>query len=158
IARRRGALLPHGLVAPCILVVLGLPSAFARVKQTPSQDWLPRPSAEVTAKTLLDVSGIGGLGLVVAVVRVVVLRRTARSELALWLGAWAFAPFVLAYVVSFVKPIYLDRYLITAAPGFAVLAAVAVFGLGRRWGAIAVCVAVVVTSVALARWYAIGEA
>ena len=59
-----------------------------------------------------------------------------RRDLALGLGAWALAPFVLALTVSFVTPIYLDRYLITAAPAFALLAGVAVLGVGRRFGII----------------------
>ena len=157
VARHRGSVLPHGLVAPCILVVLGLPWAFARAKQTPLQDWLPRPTVAVASKTLLEVSGVAGLGLVLAIVGLLVLRRTAQAQVGVWLGTWAFAPFALAFVVSFAKPIYLDRYLITAAPAFAVLAAVAVFGLGRRGGTVVACLALVATGAGLGRWYSNGE-
>ena len=157
VLRRRTAVLPHGLVAPCVLVVLGFPWVFARAKQTPPWDWLPRPSAEVAAKTLLEVSGVGGLGLALAIVGLVVLGRTGRRDLGLWLGTWAFVPFVVTFVVSFAKPIYLDRYLITAAPAFALLAAIAVFGVGRRWGAVVACAAIVATCFGLARWYGHGD-
>jgi mannosyltransferase len=157
IARGRGTILPHGLVAPCVLVVLGVPWAFARAKQTPAQDWLPRPSPEVALNTLLDVSGVAGVGLVLAIVGLAVLRRTGRSDLGVWLGTWAFAPFVVALAISFVKPIYLDRYLITAAPAFALLAAIAVLGVGVRWGVLLACVAVAATAIGLVRWYWYGE-
>jgi hypothetical protein len=157
VARRGAALLPHVLVAPCVLVVLGFPWVFARSKQTPAQDWLPRPSPEVALNTLLDVSGVAGVGVALAIVGLVVLRRTGRSDLGLWLGIWAFAPFVLAFLISFVQPVYLDRYLITAAPAFALLAATAVFGLGMRWGALLACIAILATAVGLTRWYGYGE-
>ncbi len=157
VAPRRRAVLPHGLFAPCVVVVLGVPWAFARVKQTPAWDWLPRPSVESAARTLLEVSGVAGLGVLLAVLGLVALRRRSESELGL-LGTWAFAPFVLAFVVSFVKPIYLDRYLITAAPAFAVLAAVAVFALGSRWGSLLAGAAVVATAAGLAHGYTQGAA
>jgi mannosyltransferase len=156
-ARRRATILPHGLIAPCVLVVLGVPWVFARAKQTPPQDWLPRPSPEVALNTLLDVSGVAGVGLALAIVGLVVLRHAGRSDLGIWLGTWAFAPFVLALVISFAQPIYLDRYLITAAPAFALLAAVAIFGVGARWGPVLASIAVAATAVGLVRWYGYGE-
>ena len=155
---RRASVLPHALVAPCVVVVLGVPWAFARVKQTPAWDWLPRPSPEITARTLLDVSGVAGLGVLFAVLGLVLLRRSGRGDLALWLGAWAFAPFVATWVISFVKPIYLDRYLITAAPAFAILAAVAIFAVAARWGLILAAIAVAATALGLAQGYTRGPA
>jgi mannosyltransferase len=157
IVRRRATILPHGLVAPCVVVVLGAPWVFARSRQTPAQDWLPRPSPEVALNTLLDVSGVAGVGVALAIVGLVVLRRTGRSDLGVWLGTWAFSPFLLALLISFVQPVYLDRYLITAAPAFALLAAIAVLGVGVRWGALLACVAILATATGLARWYGYGE-
>ncbi len=153
LGQRREKLLPHGLLAACIIVALGAPWAFARAKQTPAQDWLDRPSPRVALDTLLDISGAAGLGLLLAVVGLVVLRRMGRRDIALWIGTWAFAPFVLALAVSFVTPIYLDRYLITAAPAFALLAGVAVLGMGRRLGVLIGGAAVVATSIGLVGWY-----
>ena len=52
--------------------------------------------------------------------------------LAVWLGAWAVCPFVLALLVSFFQPMFLDRFLIATAPAFAMLAAVGLLGVRRR--------------------------
>jgi hypothetical protein len=112
---------------------------------------------ESAAKTLFEVSGVAGVGVLLAVLGLSALRRRSESGLGLFLGAWAFAPFVLAFLVSFLKPIYLDRYLITAAPAFAVLAAIAIFALGSRWGRFAGA-AIVATAVGLAHGYTRGAA
>ena len=75
----------------------------------------------------------------------------------MWLGAWAFAPFMLALLGSFITPIYLDRYLITAAPAFALLAGIALVGVGLRVGVILGAAAVIATSIGLAQWYSTAE-
>jgi hypothetical protein len=64
---------------------------------------------------------------------------------------------VLALLPSTVRPVFLDRYLILAAPAFALLAAVAVTGVGRRLGAVAGLAAVVATSIGLIAWYSTGD-
>lgn len=151
--RRRGNVLPHGLLAPCVIVVLGIPWAVARAKQTPVDNWLERPSLDAAVSTLLDVSGIGRVGVVLAVVGLAVLWRSGRVDRASWLGVWAFAPFALALVASFARPIYLDRYLISAAPAFALLAAVALLGVTRRVAVVLAAVAVGATAVGLSDWY-----
>jgi len=157
VLQRREKLFPHGFLAACVIVSLGAPWAFARARQTPGDNWLHRPSLGAALNTLLDVSGAAGLGLLLALVGLVVLRRAGRKDLALWLGAWAFAPFALALIVSFVTPIYLDRYLITAAPAFALLAGIAVFGVGARLGLALGLAAVIATSIGLANWYSQGS-
>ena len=55
-----------------------------------------------------------------------------RSDLAVWLATWAFGPILLALVISIARPIFLDRYLVTTAPAFAMLAAVAVMSVAGR--------------------------
>lgn len=116
-------------------------------------NWLTFPTADVATRAVLDVSGAGGVGLLLAIVGLVVLARRESRALALWLATWAFSPFALALVFSVVRPIYLDRYLIVAAPAFALLAASALTGLAARARALLATALVMATLVALAQWY-----
>jgi len=158
--QRREHVLPHGLLAAVIICALALPwSGQIFERSTGGSDglargWLRAPTPIDAGQTLLDVSGAVGLGLVLAVAGLVILVRAGSSEQALWLGTWAFAPFVVTLAVSPVRPLYLDRYLITAAPAFALLAGVAVTRVPWRVRTMAVGAAVVATSVGLLGWYA----
>jgi mannosyltransferase len=159
ILQRRDHFLPHGLLAAAIACAVAVPwAATIAMRSTGAgvgMNWLTAPSVSTVVDAVLDVSGITGFGLLLGVGGLVVLvRGRRRSDLALWLGVWAFAPFVLALLPSAFRPIFLDRFLILAAPAFALLAAIAVVGLGRRLGAVAMVAAVAVTCVGLAAWYA----
>ena len=158
ILQRRERVLPHGLLAAVIACAVAVPwAATIAMRSTGAgvgMNWLTAPSVTTVMHAVLDVSGIGGLGLLLALAGLVVLvRRGRRPDLALWLGVWAFAPFVLALLPSAFRPIFLDRFLILAAPAFAILAAVAIVGLGRRLGAVAAVAAVAATCIGLAAWY-----
>ena len=161
IAQRRERARPHGLLAAVIVMALAVPwatqIALRSTGEGVAMNWLTFPTFGVATRTLLGVSGIGGLGILLAVAGLWLLHRRARSDLALWLGAWALGPFVLALLVSLVRPIYLDRYLIVAAPALALLAAVAIVGTGRRSRAVALVAVVLATSVGLVRWYATAD-
>ena len=150
--QRRERLVPHALLAVIAIVALALP--WMTVVSVWSQEfWLAPPTAKDAAKAVLNISGAAGLGIPLAVVGLVVLRRAGKTDLAVWLGTWAFAPFLTAAIVSSVKPVFLDRYLIAAAPAFALLGAVAVTGVARRLR-VALGVAVVIaTSIGLVSWY-----
>ena len=161
LAQRREHVLPHGLLAAVIICAVAVPwAAVTAIRSTGegvAMNWLTAPTPEVVVRTLLDVSGAAGLGIVLAFVGLWVLRRSGRSDSAVWLGAWAFTPFLLALLVSTVRPIYLDRYLIVAAPAFALLAGVAVTGVGSRLRLGIVLAAVVAASAGLIVWYSSGE-
>ena len=156
-SRARDRLLPHGLLAAVVVMALGVPWAAQIAMRSTGEgvamNWLTFPTPVVAAQALLDVSGIAGLGVLLAAAGLLVLRRNAQTGTALWIGAWAFTPFVVALVVSLQRPIYLDRYLIVAAPAFALLAAVAILAAPRRLQALLVVLVVLATAVGLVRWY-----
>jgi mannosyltransferase len=158
VLQRRERVLPHGLLAAVLICAFAVPwAATIAMRSTGAgvgMNWLTAPTPGDVVRAVLDVSGAAGLGLVLAVAGLVVLaRRLQRPDLALWLGVWAFAPFVLALLPSGFRPIFLDRFLILAAPAFALLAAIAVVGAGRRIGMVAVLAAVVATTLGLVAWY-----
>lgn len=149
----RERFLPHGLAAPCVLVVLGLPWAVARAKQTPVENWIDRTSVGDAFAALLHLSGPVGVGLALAVVGLIVLSRWQRYDVTAWLAVWALGPALLAFGASLIRPVFLDRYLIVAAPAFALLGAIALLSVGRRVALVLATALVVATGVGLGQWY-----
>ncbi len=157
IAQRRERVLPHGPLAAVIVLAIAVPWAATVAMRSTGQGagmaWLQPPSPTVVTQALADVSGAAGLGVALAALGLVLLWRSGRRDLAVWLGAWAAAPFALALVMTAVTPVFLDRYLIVAAPAFALLAGVAIVGAGRRFGPVLAGAAVLVSAIALVQWY-----
>ena len=81
------------------------------------------------------------------------LWRARGRDLPLWLGSWAFGPFVFALVISIARPVFVDRYLVVAAPAFAMLAAVGLTSLAGRIRTGATLAVVVATCIGLVLWY-----
>lgn len=161
-AQRRERLLPHALLAALIVLALGGVWAGQILERSTGEgpqgiDWLTAPSPQSAARTFLDVSGAAGLGALLALAGLVVLWRTRRRELAVWLGVWAAAPFVVTLLALPLKPLYLDRYLITAAPAFALLGGVALASIGTRLRVAALAAVVLVTTLGLVSWYSSAE-
>lgn len=156
--QRRERFLPHGLLAVVIVAALGVPWAAQLALRSTGEgvalNWLVAPSPEVAAQAFLDISGVAGLGALLALLGLWLLWRARDRESALWVGTWALAPFVVALLVSLQRPIYLDRYLLVAAPAFALLGAVALVGTARRYRIVLVALTVVLTVAGLAQWYA----
>ena len=161
IAQRRERVLPHGPLAAVIVVAIAVPWAATVAMRSTGQGagmaWLQPPSPAVVAQAVADVSGAAGLGVALAALGLVLLWRTGRHDLAVWLGAWAAAPFALALVMTAVTPVFLDRYLIVAAPAFALLAGVAMVGAGRRFGSFLAGAAVLASAIALVQWYSMDD-
>jgi mannosyltransferase len=160
-AQRRENVLPHGLLAAVVIGALAVPWAAVTAMRSTGEgvvmNWLKFPTEWAIVRGVLDVSGASGVGLVLAVVGLVVLRRRGDRDLGLWLGVWALSPFVLALLVSIGRPIYLDRYLIVAAPAFALLAGAAIVGVGRRVRIVLVGAVVVATVAGLGHWYSLAD-
>jgi mannosyltransferase len=155
IVQRRGRFLPHGLLSAVIVAILAVPWAATTAMRSRNQmGWIDFPTPEVAAHAVLDVSGAAGIGLLLAGLGFWVLRRTGRSELSVWLAAWAVCPFALALLVSIFQPMFVDRFLIATAPAFAMLAAVGLLGVRPRLRWAAAAAVVVATAIGLAQWYA----
>jgi mannosyltransferase len=157
LVQRRARVLPHGLVAGVIVAAVGVPWVAQLAMRTNSEvsetAWIPYPSTGYVAGTLLTASGAAGVGLVLAVIGFWMLRRAGRSQLAHWLALWALLPFAFALVLSLARPVFLDRYLVTTAPAFAMLAAAGVMGLAVRARVGALVGAGTATVAALVVWY-----
>ena len=159
IAQRRQRLSRDALLAGFPIVLFGLTWAgVVAVYATgdPFTNPLRFPSAETVVRALADNSGIAGLGALLAIGGLWSLRRAGRSDTALWLGTWAFVPFLVTLGASIAKPMFLDRYVIVTAPAFALLAAVAVRNLAPRLRAPLALVVATATAVGIVHWYAQG--
>ena len=161
VSQRRDRVLPHGLAAAVVIVALGVPWAAQIAMRSTGEgivmNWLTFPTPEVTARALLDVSGAAGLVLLLALGGLWLLHRAGDTDRAFWLATWAFTPFVVALLISIARPIFLDRYLIVASPAFALLAAVALVGAGRRARVVLATALVAALGVGLWQWYSIDE-
>jgi mannosyltransferase len=158
IVQRRDRFLPHGLLAAVVFALVAVPWAAVTAMRSTGEgvnmNWLTFPAPEEAVRAVLDVSGIAGLGVALATVGFLALRRRGDRELATWLGVWAASPFLLALAVSTFRPIYLDRFLVGAAPAFALLAAAGLMALRLRLRVVAGAAVVLATAVGLAQWYA----
>jgi mannosyltransferase len=161
VVQRRDRLLPHGLLAGVIVAGIGVPWVAQLAMRTDSEvsetAWIPFPSAEYAASALVGVSGIAGLGMLLAAAGLLTLWHAGKVDLAVWLATWAYGPFAFALLISLVRPAFLDRYLVISTPAFAMLASVAVFGLTSRLRAGVVVASALATAVALTAWYGTAE-
>jgi mannosyltransferase len=161
VAQRRERAVPHGLLAAILVCVIGGTWVAQLAMRTESEvsetAWIPYPSAEYVSGAVLGVSGAAGIGLVLSALGLWTLRRTGERARAVWLAAWAFGPFAFALLISLARPMFLDRYLAIAAPAFALLAAVGVFGLTFRLRVVALAAAAAASAAALVLWYQTAE-
>jgi mannosyltransferase len=157
VAQRRDRVLPHALLGLVVVVAIGVPwvaqIAMRSTGEGVAMNWLGAPTFEKGAWAMLDVSGAAGLGVLLGLVGLVLLWRVGDRDRFAWLSTWAFAPFAVALVVTIVRPIYLDRYLMIAAPAFALLGGVALTRLTPRLRVAAGVALAVAVLVGLAAWY-----
>jgi mannosyltransferase len=155
--QRRERFLPHGLVAGVPILALAAPWVAQIALRTSGEDsgtaWLTFPTAGTTGRAVLDISGIAGVGVVLGIAGIVSLRHMGRTDLAVWLGVWAATPFVVALVVSLLRPVFLDRYLIVAAPAFALLGGVVLVRMAARLRLALLVIVIAATGLALFYWY-----
>ena len=110
--------------------------------------WNTDPTLGTIAHAARELGGAGGVGLVVAAVGLLLVRRER-----LLLSSWAFLPMILSVVATPIGKIFVDRYLIVSAPAFALLAAAGLTALGGVARAAAVAALAVGTVAGLLVWY-----
>jgi len=125
----RGARRSVGIAAAAALVsyLPYLPLFAARMGQSVGQGtWLEPPQVEELYNMLWRWSNQPVLVVGFIVVIAVALWRTKAKDLGLRIGLlWAFLPLFGLFLVSFAVPVFLDRYLVFGAPGFALAVATA---------------------------------
>jgi mannosyltransferase len=110
--------------------------------------WNVDPTLGSISHAVVELGGAMGVGVVLAGIGLVVVRRER-----LLLAAWAVLPLALSIAATPVGKIFVDRYLIVSTPAFALLVAATVDRARGvwRWGALAAFAAGTVAGLAL--WY-----
>jgi hypothetical protein len=155
ITRRRTAWLGMAVTLACVAVAIS-PMAVIAAGESRLISWVPPPTLHTFPNALIAVSG-GRLGAVALVICCIVLvtiiasspaGSAAALSSALCLAWGALAPLLLV-LVSFLHPIYVDRYTVVCTPGIALIEAMAGWrvwiivrhGIRQpRWGSVAVAI------------------
>ena len=138
-------------------------------------NWIPRPillpssTTPSLVGTFQDLAGGAGAGLQLgllavyaligfaAIKRIRLAVRANDEPLARWrnalVPAWLFLPVVGTFVLSFVKPIFLSRFLIVSVPALVILTAVGLAALRRWLFAVALVAVVALSARGLFYWY-----
>ncbi|HEY0976802.1 MAG TPA: glycosyltransferase family 39 protein [Flavobacteriales bacterium] len=120
--------------ALCATVLAFLPYAWIFVERVGSSvaqgTWLTAPAWDEPYNMLWRWSNVPVLTvLFLSIIVVQVLRNQARPGAMGLPLLWSGVPLIGLFVFSFAVPVYLDRYLIFAAPGYALLVAIAFHGI-----------------------------
>ena len=158
----------HLVVAYATVAVASLPLlGFALVNNVGQVDWIPEPTWSALVKAIVQLSGNGGAplalgyGLALSLLVVAVVKpREDRDSFRRWAYAfvllWAIGPLTVAFGISFLKPLFVSRYLLVSIPALALAAGAAFPILRSRMVLVAgvtTAAAVGLSAVALNRWY-----
>jgi mannosyltransferase len=140
------------VAAGIAVVVLASPyliGVYRRDSEGGTLVWNKAADGEAITRALLELSGAVGIGLILALCALAVVRRGR------WLlVSWAIAPFAIALALTPVADVFIDRYLIVSAPAFALLVAVALDRLRGPWRVGAVGTLALGLVAGLLIWYA----
>lgn len=161
--RRRRALGREWLSVGAAVLALCVPAAIVATRAgTGSISWIAKPDVSDLLNLPVTLTGGSVLGAcaLLALGGYAILR--SRGERERWrtgfVAAWLLVPVLLAFAVSFVKPVFVDYYLIVTVPALALLAAAGIVRLpGRVAGALVLGGLVVVSAGRLADWYGQGS-
>lgn len=159
----RQLVVAYASVALASIPLLG----FTLVNNVGQIDWIPEPTWSALGKAIVQLSGEAGIWLAIVyglalllVVAAVTKRSVDREPFLRWRYAfvllWGVGPIALAFLFSFLKPIFVSRYLLVSLPALALVAAAAFSILRGRMVVVAgliTATAVALSMIALNRWY-----
>ena len=147
---RRNFLIALGMTVLCYLPYASI--FFSRMGHSVSQGtWLGAPAWDEPYSMIWRWSNQPVIAVCFAAVIAIALWRTRARDVAMRIGViWALVPLLGMYLISFAVPIYADRYLVWAAPGFALLVSASLFRLSDdprlgNWLAAAACAGMLFT-------------
>lgn len=117
--------------------------------------WLEAPHAEELYNMIWRWSNAPVLAVTILAVIIVAVARDRPLGTGMRLGLiWTFLPLIGMFALSFVVPMFLDRYLVYAAPGFALLAATGLTRMlaGTRWAALPAAAVVLGMALTFTPW------
>lgn len=147
------------LISLAIIAVLYLPYAaifLGRLGTSVEQGtWLTAPEPEELYNMIWRWSNAPVISVLFLLLIIVATARTRAQGSAFNIGLiWTFVPLIGMFLASYLAPMFLDRYLVYAAPGFALLvpAAVERIGLLERVNAIVAAAAVAGMAITFKPW------
>lgn len=159
VATRRATAQRRWLVAAAIGVVIALPALNFMLRHDTGQvSWIPALAYDYAKDVLYELSGESRLALVVGAAAFVALcvgavRAPSQAWRHVLVGSWLLVPLALSLVISYFKPMLVDRYLIVAVPALALATSYALSRLGRWAGSVALICLLLVALSHVRDWY-----
>jgi mannosyltransferase len=156
---RERATVRRWAAAAGIGLVIALPAFDFALRHDKGQvSWIPAVTYDYLQSVVHDVSGKSWLLLGVAFAGLLALVFAATSgRRDSWryvlVASWLVLPVVLTLVISYFKPMLVDRYLIVSVPALALAASYAISRLGRLAGAVVLAILVLIGLVHVRDWY-----
>jgi mannosyltransferase len=155
------------IISMAVAVLVSLPMIFFALTHDIGQiNWVSTPGLKELSWVFSQLSGRGGPALtavyfVLGAIAIIFAARaylkdklTARLWRYIFLLLWLFLPIALAFVFSFVKPIFVMRYLIICLPPLVFIVAEGIYRLKLNWlRAVSLVVLAALSVIALNNWY-----
>ena len=156
---RRAGVQRRWAVAAGIAFVIALPALNFVLNHDAGQvSWIPELDYDYVADVVYQLSGASRLALAVGAAGLLALcfdgvRIPSQSWRYVLVGSWLVVPLGLALVISYFKPMLVDRYLIVCIPALALAMSYAVSRLGRWAGSAALICLLFVAMSHVRDWY-----
>ncbi len=139
--------------------VIALPAIDFALRHDQGQvSWIPDVTTDYVRSVVYDVSGRSWVLLAAAFAGLLAFVFAATSGRRdpwryVLVASWLVVPVVLTIVISYFKPMLVDRYLIVIVPALALASSYAISRLGRRAGTVTLVILVLIGLVHVRDWY-----